>query len=168
MVFCLSEWICICLNATLLFIKQRRHRPWTMHRQFTLHVRKQSTLAIYMTYVKEVGINFFPSILKNSNMAVSTNAQPISARAEGHSHRANGTDQYISLQQHPLSVRLYVCKAQKIKLSVKGFCTPTLKEIPRILLTSVRLKPTYALTRADLKARSCDEQENPSNRNAAF
>lgn len=94
-------------------------------------------------------------------MAVSTNTQPISARAEGHSYRANGTDQYISLQQHPLSVRLYVCKAQKIKLSVKGFCTPTLKEIPRILLTSSRLKPTYVLTRADLKAWHCDEQENP-------
>lgn len=94
-------------------------------------------------------------------MAVSTNTQPISARAEGHSYRANGTDQYISLQQHPLSVRLYVCKAQKIKLSVKGFCTPTLKEIPRILLTSIRLKPTYVLTRADLKAWHRNEQENP-------
>lgn len=94
-------------------------------------------------------------------MAVSTNTQPISARAEGHSYRANGTDQYISLQQHPLSVRLYVCKARKIKLSVKGFCTPTLKEIPRILLTSIRLKPTYVLTRADLKAWHNGEQENP-------
>lgn len=132
-----------------------------MHRQFTLHVRKQPTLAIYMTYVKEVGINFFPSVLKNNNMAVSTNTQPISARAEGHSYRANGTDQYISLQQHPLSVRLYVRKAQKIKLSVKGFCTPTPKEIPRILLTSIRLKPTYVLTRADLKAWHCDEHEKP-------
>lgn len=132
-----------------------------MHRQFTLHVRKQSTLAIYMTYVKEVGINFFPSVLKNNNMAVSTNTQPISARAEGHSYRANGTDQYISLQQQPLSVRLYVRKAQKIKLSVKGFCTPTPKEIPRILLTSIRLKPTYVLTRADLKAWHCDEHEKP-------
>lgn len=132
-----------------------------MHRQFTLHVRKQSTLAIYMTYVKEVGINFFPSVLKNNNMAVSTNTQPISARAEGHSYRANGTDQYISLQQHPLSVWLYVRKAQKIKLSVKGFCTPTPKEIPRILLTSIRLKPTYVLTRADLKAWHCDEHEKP-------
>lgn len=132
-----------------------------MHRQFTLHVRKQSTLAIYMTYVKEVGINFFSSVLKNNNMAVSTNTQPISVRAEGHSYRANGTDQYISLQQHPLSVWLYVCKARKIKLSVKGFCTPTLKEIPRILLTSIRLKPTYVLTRADLKAWHNSEQENP-------
>lgn len=94
-------------------------------------------------------------------MAVSTNTQPISARAEGHSYRANETDQYISLQQHPLSVRLYVCKARKIKLSVKGFCTPTLKEIPRILLTSIRLKPTYVLTRADLKAWHNSEQENP-------
>lgn len=94
-------------------------------------------------------------------MAVSTNTQPISARAEGHSYRANGTDQYISLQQHPLIVKLCVCKAQKIKLSVKGFCTPTLKEIPRILLTSIRLKPTYVLTRADLKAWHCNEQETP-------
>lgn len=31
-IFCLSERICSCLNATLLFIKRRRHRPWTMHR----------------------------------------------------------------------------------------------------------------------------------------